>query len=169
LEIGFGILGIYIWGIALVFLILTLKFRNRKIGKWMFGSITFILVMLPFIILFSWKSNQNNQKSLYKTQKNKYSGIYFCDSMKESKFVLNLKNNDTFTFAVDSCNAGHLEGRWELVKVNSAVYIDFYPSQNYLDLGQAQIIGQKLIFFNPIPFGCYPRGELILIKNNALK
>src|SRR5689334_17308589 len=108
MELFLLLFGFFMWGIALVFFILTLKFRSWKFRKWIFGSIALIFVILPFLILRSVESKQNNQKLLHKTQKDKYSGVYVCDCIKANKFILNLRNDDTFTFTMDGCDAGSL-------------------------------------------------------------
>jgi hypothetical protein len=97
---------IFLWVIAFGFLILTIIFRKRKIGRWVFGVLTVVFGILPYLFFWSLENRCINQQ--YATQEQfvgeyidkKNGNILNTESISEIKTPI-----DTFFFTNTSYSA----------------------------------------------------------------
>jgi hypothetical protein len=72
-----GALVILIWGITLIFLMLTLFFIKLKIARWIFGTIAMIFGIAPFALFWgNEKSRVDRQESFIGIYSNEETGDY---------------------------------------------------------------------------------------------
>lgn len=158
--LAFGIIVILSWGVSLLFLILTILFRKRKIVKWSLAGIALIFLSIPFLYLLLLKMG-------HVTKENKYCGTYFYEYPNHGRMILTLTEDDTsntFVFTANSCDSGNFHGTWEIGLGDNGDFIDFHFTHNYLIQAGVKDDGRKLILNGPISLGICDLEDVELTK-----
>jgi hypothetical protein len=109
-----GLLVMLMWFFGLVFLILTILFRKRKIPRWFFGGLTVVFIITPFIFLkyLEWQALK---------EKENYIGEYH-DNQTGSFLTL----NGDYTWKADSTLFDCSSGEWNYESMDGDEYVSLW-------------------------------------------
>lgn len=145
----FGLIGLYIfsiliWGLALILLILTIVYRKRKVGRWIFGSLSFLFFIAPVAFFLSlMPSNRNYAVDYY--------GEYVTSDQDSHQVTLELLGDKTFYLESGKCLDEVMSGTWDLHVQDGGIFIYFMPGEQ--NLSPARVYYQSLIFTDVIDLG----------------